>query len=80
MRAELYFCLIVKELPGSDGKKTEIWRVGRMNPKFGKYLEFMSIVAAAKALTLMADPLIVLKSDVVRMLGEVGPFPKIASA
>ena len=80
MRAEAFFCLIVEELPGSDGKKTEIWRVGSMTPKFGKHLEFMNALAGAKALALIADPLIVLKSDVVRMLGEVGPFPNIASA
>jgi hypothetical protein len=67
------FCLVVKEAGGSDGMRSEVFRLYRFDPKFSKGLGFVNKIAAQKANKHCVGPLIKLKRDVERLLKEYKP-------
>jgi hypothetical protein len=73
VRIDSLFCFLVKEAGGSEGDKCEVWRLNRMDPKFGKGLGFVNKIAASKATQYNAAPLVSLKRDVERLTQEYKP-------
>jgi hypothetical protein len=73
VRVESLFCFVVKEAPGTEGEGSEVWRMLRMNMRFGKGLGFINSLAATKAAELIVDPLEKLKLNVERLLKEYKP-------
>jgi hypothetical protein len=62
--------MLVKEVEGSEGKKCEVLRLNRVDPKFSKGLGWVNKIAAAEATKYNASPLVALKRDVERLVQE----------
>ena len=73
MRVESLFCFVVKEAPGTEGERSEVWRMSRMNMRFGMGLGFLNSLAATKTGEAIAAPLEKLKLNVERLLKEYKP-------
>jgi hypothetical protein len=70
VRIESLACFLVKEAPGTEGKRSECWRMVRFNPKFRKGLGFIQALAATKTGEVIVDPLQKLKLSVERLIKE----------
>ncbi|GMI38924.1 hypothetical protein TeGR_g3516, partial [Tetraparma gracilis] len=64
VRADTFFCQVMRPLPGSKGKKTEVLRLNRIDPKFPKGFGFINKIASSNSLAFNAQPLIDLKRSV----------------
>ncbi|GMI53700.1 hypothetical protein TeGR_g4906, partial [Tetraparma gracilis] len=64
---------VAREAPGSEGERSECFRLTRSNFKFGNGLGFVDKMIATKAAELIVDPLMKLKLDVERLLKEYKP-------
>ncbi|GMI34086.1 hypothetical protein TeGR_g2229 [Tetraparma gracilis] len=73
VRMENLYCFVVREAPGSEGKASECLRMLRPDLKFGLGLGFLNTMAAAKATEVIAAPLVELKRNVEKLLGEYVP-------
>jgi hypothetical protein len=73
VRIEALACIVVKEAPGSEGEKSECWRVSQYDLKLRKGLGFISNIVAAKTAELIAAPMEKLKLDVEQLLKEYKP-------
>jgi hypothetical protein len=73
VRIESLAATVVKEAPGTEGEKSEVWRMSRTNFKFGVALGFINSLAATTAAELIVAPLEKLKLNVERLLKEYKP-------
>ena len=73
VRIDSLFAFVVKEAPGSEGEKSEVWRMNRSNFKFGKGLGFLNSLVSTKAAEFIASPLAQLKVDVERLVKDYKP-------
>jgi hypothetical protein len=64
VRVEFTYLFLVKEAPGSEGKRSECWRLSMMKPNFGKVLRWVNEIAADKAAAKIASPLLKMKEGV----------------
>ncbi|GMI50277.1 hypothetical protein TeGR_g6443 [Tetraparma gracilis] len=77
VRVDALFYLLVRELPGSEGERSEVLRMTQVDPKFGTGLGFMNALAATKATEHAATPLFRLKKEVERLVKEYKPPPHV---
>ncbi|GMI18950.1 hypothetical protein TeGR_g15277, partial [Tetraparma gracilis] len=73
VRIESLFCMVVKEAPGTEGERSEVWRMSLSNFKFAMGFGFVNQIAATKTAELIAAPLELLKLNVERLLKEYKP-------
>jgi hypothetical protein len=73
VRMDTLFLVVAKELGGSEGTRSEVWRFNRTDPKFGKGLGVLNAIVADKASMYNAAPLAGLKADVERLVEEYEP-------
>ncbi|GMI41246.1 hypothetical protein TeGR_g3202 [Tetraparma gracilis] len=73
VRIDSLFAFVVKEAPGSEGEKSEVWRMNRSNFKFGTGLGFLNSLVSTKAAEFIASPLAQLKVDVERLVKDYKP-------
>ena len=73
VRIESLSCTIFKEAPGTEGERSECWRMTRSSFKFGKGLGFINSLAATKTAEVMVTPLKMLKLNVERLVKEYKP-------
>jgi len=73
VRIESLAALVVKESPGTEGEKSEVWRMARTDFKFARGLGFINKVAATKAGEVIVTPFETLKLNVERLLKEYKP-------
>jgi hypothetical protein len=73
VRIESLFSMVVKESPGTEGERSEVWRMSRTDFKFGKGLGFVNSLAATKTAELIVAPLEALKLNVERLVKEYKP-------
>ncbi|GMI32288.1 hypothetical protein TeGR_g10567, partial [Tetraparma gracilis] len=68
VRVDGLFLFVAREAPGSEGERSECFRLSRTNFKFAKGLGFVNALIAAKAGETIAAPLADLKQDVERLV------------
>ncbi|GMI22371.1 hypothetical protein TeGR_g11890 [Tetraparma gracilis] len=73
VRVDGLFLFVAREAPGSEGERSECFRLSRTNFKFGMGLGFVNALIAAKAWETIAAPLAELKQDVERLVKEYKP-------
>jgi hypothetical protein len=73
VRVDGLFLFVAREAPGSEGERSECFRLSRTNFKFGKGLGVVNALIAAKAGEMIAAPLATLRQDVERLVKEYKP-------
>jgi len=73
-RLIINYMLWVKPAEGSGGKASEVWRMTRIAPNFGALMgSLLNSMVSKRSVSTTAKPLIALKEDTERMLGEYEP-------
>jgi serine/threonine protein kinase/ABC-type branched-subunit amino acid transport system substrate-binding protein len=70
VRCKNLYLLYVRPQPGSNGAKSEVWRMNEMNPMFSIALLGANEMAARRSLTANAYPLVLVKRRVEKILRE----------
>ncbi|GMI31061.1 hypothetical protein TeGR_g8843 [Tetraparma gracilis] len=73
VRVDGLFLFVAREAPGSEGERSECFRMSRTNFKFAKGLGFVNALITAKAGETIAAPLAELKQDVERLVEAYEP-------
>jgi hypothetical protein len=67
------YLFIVKEMPRTEGNRSECWRMNQIDFKFGTGLGFANAVAAEKASEHVAEPLVHMVGQVEKLLNQYKP-------
>ena len=67
------FACVVREAPGSHGKRSEVWRLTTFSANFGVGLGVLNSLVAAEASKMIAAPLVSLKWNVEKLLDGYKP-------
>ena len=80
VRIDSIALLLVREVEGSGGKRSQLYRMNSGDFKFGKMLGFVNKLASAKAGELIASPIVEMKRNVERLLKEylLPPLAEVA--
>jgi hypothetical protein len=73
VRMSTFFACVVREAPGSDGKRSEVWRLMTFSANFGVGLGVLNSLVAAEASKMIAAPLMGLKWNVEKLLDGYKP-------
>jgi hypothetical protein len=73
VRMSTFFACVVREAPGSDGRRSEVWRLTTFSANFGVGLGVLDSLVAAEASKMIAAPLVGLKWNVERLLDGYKP-------
>ncbi|GMI38661.1 hypothetical protein TeGR_g5775 [Tetraparma gracilis] len=73
VRMDGLYLFIVKEMPRTEGNRSECWQMNQIDFKFGTGLGFANAVAAEKASEHVAEPLVHMVGQVEKLLNQYKP-------